>query len=92
MYIFNGDADGCVPITDNEWWTASMGYPVKQGWTQWTASDGTPGGYSTDYAPPGGGNFSFISIRAAGHMVHQTQPVYGYDLFYRAIMGLPWSS
>ena len=25
-------------------------------------------------------------------VVQQTQPVYGYDLFYRAINGLPWSS
>lgn len=45
-----------------------MGYPVKgAGWTQWTASDGTPGGYVTQYSPPGTGAFAFITVRAAGH-------------------------
>ena len=38
-------ADACVPVTDNQWWTRSMGYPEKAGWTAWTASDGSNGGY-----------------------------------------------
>lgn len=25
VLIYNGDADACVPVTDNAWWTASMG-------------------------------------------------------------------
>lgn len=38
-----------------------------------------------------GGNFTFITVRGAGHMVAQTQPIYGYDLFYRAMNAAPWS-
>ena len=26
-----GEADACVPVTDNEWWTTSMNYTLKQG-------------------------------------------------------------
>jgi len=92
VVIFNGEADACVPITDNQWWTSSMGYPVKTAWTQWRSTSGAPGGYFTEYAPPGGGNFTFITARAAGHMVSQTQPIFGYDIFYNAIFGLPWSA
>ena len=92
VVIFNGEADGCVPITDNQFWTRSMGYPVKTPWSAWSAADGTTGGYVTEYAPPGGGNFTFITVRAAGHMVAQTQPIYGYELFYNGIFGLPWGN
>ena len=71
VVILNGEADACVPITDNQWWTASMGYAVKTPWSAWTASDGTTGGYVTEYAPPNKGRFTFITVRGAGHMVPQ---------------------
>lgn len=54
VLVYNGDADACVPATDNEWWTASMNYSVAQPWHAWLASDGTLGGYVTEYAPPRG--------------------------------------
>lgn len=56
----------CVPVTDNQWWTRSMGYPEKNKWTSWTASDGSNGGYLTTYNPPGTGSFSFAVVRGAG--------------------------
>ena len=36
-----------LPI-DRQWWTSSMGYPVKTPWSAWTASDGSTGGYVTE--------------------------------------------
>ncbi len=33
--IFNGEADLCVPFTDNEYWTNSMGYTEISPWTPW---------------------------------------------------------
>ena len=30
VVVFNGDWDACVPYTDNDGWTKSMGFPVKQ--------------------------------------------------------------
>lgn len=85
VHIYNGDADACVPHTDNEWWTASMAYPVKTAWHPWTASDGTLGGYSVTYTPPAG-QFTYTTIRLAGHMVPQTQPLYAYDLIYSFVI------
>ena len=37
ILIYNGEADACVPITDNQWWTTSMNYTVAQPWTAWVA-------------------------------------------------------
>ena len=87
MVIFNGQADACVPVTDNAWWTRSMGYPEKAKWAGWDASDGTNGGYLTQYAVPGGGSFSFATVRGSGHMCPQMQPRYTYDLAHAFITG-----
>lgn len=46
-----------------------MGYPVKSAWKPWTATDGSLGGFITQYAPAGGKTFDFVTIRGAGHMV-----------------------
>ena len=67
IVIYNGEADACVPITDNQWWTDSLNLPTITPWTSWAASDGSAGGYITTYQAPG--SFAFITIRGAGHMV-----------------------
>jgi hypothetical protein len=67
VFIFNGQADACVPVTDNQWWTRSMGYPEKAGWAPWSASDGSNGGYVTEYSVPGSGSFTFATVRGSGH-------------------------
>ncbi len=65
-----------------------MGYPVSKGWTAWSASDGSLGGFVTKYAPAGAtSTFSFVTIRGAGHMVPQTQPLYAYDFVSTYIGG-----
>ena len=99
--ILNGEADTCVPITDNQvretnsprwcpvrlaprrslllhrpparpsqWWTSSMGIPVVSPWAPWTTTAGSVGGYVTQYAK----NFTFITVRGAGHMVRGRTP------------------
>lgn len=35
VLIFNGDHDACVPVNDNEAWTASLGLPVEAPWRPW---------------------------------------------------------
>ena len=32
VLVYNGDWDACVPYTDGEAWTSSMGFPVKRQW------------------------------------------------------------
>jgi len=73
------------PITDNQWWTDSLNLTTITPWTSWQASDGTAGGYHVEYDAPG--SFSFVTIRGAGHMVPQVQPVYALDFAKAAILG-----
>jgi carboxypeptidase C (cathepsin A) len=73
VLIYNGEADLCVPYTDNEWWTRSMGYPVLSDWQAWTVNgqEGTYiGGYRIQYA----NNFTFATVRGGGHMVPEIRP------------------
>ena len=47
IVIYNGEADACVPITDNQWWTDSLNLTTIAPWTAWQADDGTTGGESS---------------------------------------------
>jgi hypothetical protein len=59
-------------------WTRDLGLPVVEAWRPWTV-DGQAlmGGYVTTYAGggPQGHNFTFLTVRGAGHMVPQFKPV-----------------
>lgn len=77
--VFNGEADLCVPYTDNEWWTRSMNYTVKDPWAAWSVDGATGsyvGGYRIIYST-GAANSSFVfaTVRGAGHMVPQVSSV-----------------
>jgi len=86
VVVYNGEADLCVPFTDNEWWTQSMGYAELDGWGPWLV-DGAHGaflgGYRVNYAH----NFSFVTVRGAGHMVPATRPEAALELFRRGVLG-----
>eukprot|EP00054_Salpingoeca_dolichothecata_P026112 m.185532 g.185532 ORF g.185532 m.185532 type:complete len:447 (-) comp25565_c0_seq1:220-1560(-) len=84
--IFNGDADACVPYTDNEEWTMGMGYDVAEPWRPWMV-DQQVAGYVTQYAA---NNFTFLTVKGAGHMVPQYKPVQALEFFKRFLAGGPY--
>lgn len=92
VLIYNGEADACVPHTDNQRWTASMNYTVTSPWTAWsTDSTGLDvAGYVTQYQAYAAGDFTFTTIRGAGHMVPQTQPVAAYAMLSTWLNQQPW--
>ncbi|XP_065178746.1 uncharacterized protein LOC135809342 [Sycon ciliatum] len=69
VLIFNGDADAVVPYTDNEQWTSGMGYKEVAPFQAWLV-DGQVAGYITRYE----NDFSFATVKGAGHMVPQFKP------------------
>ena len=69
VLIFNGDADAVVPYTDNEEWTSGMGYEEVAPFEAWLV-DGQVAGYITRYEH----DFSFVTVKGAGHMVPQFKP------------------
>jgi len=67
VLVYNGEADLCVPMTDNEWWTRSMGYATVKDWKAWSYEGDqgpTIGGYVIQYDK----NFTYATVRGAGHM------------------------
>eukprot|EP01061_Rhynchopus_euleeides_P016692 TRINITY_DN27_c0_g2_i1.p2 TRINITY_DN27_c0_g2~~TRINITY_DN27_c0_g2_i1.p2 ORF type:complete len:487 (+),score=222.00 TRINITY_DN27_c0_g2_i1:53-1462(+) len=87
ILIYNGDADACVPYKGNEEWTTAMAksgiVEETKAWHPWYASEGVPAGYLTQYTK----DFSFLTIRLAGHMVPTFQPDASLTFFTRFLEG-----
>ncbi|XP_065188841.1 uncharacterized protein LOC135819543 [Sycon ciliatum] len=85
ILIYNGDADASVPFTDNKEWTesfaAQMGLVVSYPWQPWLTELGQVGGYMTGYTK----DFTFMTVRGAGHMVPMLKPAPALEMFTRFI-------
>merc|ERR1712086_840712 len=81
VLIYNGDADSCVPYKGNEEWVDGLEaqgiITERDAWRPWftDAVQDMPAGYVTSYNVTGSTNeFTFLTIRLAGHMVPMFQP------------------
>lgn len=98
ILIFSGDADACVPYLGNEEWISGFEatglLEESAPWSPWF-SDGTsaaPAGYVTEYTAPGSSkDFSFATVRLAGHMVPTYQPEAAFSMFARWVGARPLS-
>eukprot|EP01051_Picozoa_sp_SAG22_P019746 SAG22_NODE_3743_length_1547_cov_1.931630_1_plen_356_part_10 len=82
--VYNGDVDPCVSYNGNEEWTRGLGLKESEPWAPWHSDPGTGSqiaGYKTVYEH----NFTFATVKGAGHMVPQYQPQRALDLFSRWI-------
>lgn len=88
---YSGDTDACVPWNSNlDWVTAlaaKQGYEEVQAWQPWTLDD-VPAGYVTSYATDGH-DFTFVTVKNAGHMVPTFQPERALAFFERWVVGKP---
>ena len=64
MLVFSGDVDAQIPHIATERWTRSMGFAVQEPWGYWRHGEYV-GGYATRYEF----NFTFSTVKGAGHMV-----------------------
>ena len=92
VLIYNGDADSSVPYIGNEEWTTGMEslgvVKEKEAWHPWYLPNITsmPAGYATTYSIPGHDHeFSFVTIRLAGHEVPHYTPAPAYQVFAKFI-------
>ena len=97
--IFNGDADVCVPYTDNEAWTAKMGFPVRKEWHPWEyysnelgGSGRQVGGYATEYdvSGHGKGSFTFLTVKGGRHEVPESSPAQAMEMLWRIVHKKPF--
>merc|ERR1712137_797539 len=86
---YSGDVDACVPWNSNLDWVVALaaqhGYEEVEAWRPWLL-DNIPAGYVTNYATDGF-NFSFVTIKSAGHMVPTFQPERALAFFERWLSG-----
>ena len=78
VLVYNGDTDPGINSFVAQNWTSSMGLDELSPQRPWTI-DGCQrmGGYVTTYE----GNFEFLTIRGAGHMVPTYKPEATYSFF-----------
>lgn len=71
VLIYNGDTDPAITSFAAQNWTSNLGLIETEGWRPWTIDQCRRiGGYVTRYQ----GNFDFLTIRGAGHMVPTYKP------------------
>jgi len=92
VLIYNGDADSCVPYIGNEEWTTDLAkkgvVTEKEAWRPWYATESVPAGYVTSYNVVNATtDFSFVTIRLAGHMVPTYRPKASFAFFSRFLAG-----
>lgn len=92
VLVYNGDTDPAITSFATANWTSNLGLKEIQHWRPWTSdSCQKVGGYVTRYE----GDFDFLTIRGAGHMVPTYKPEATFAFFQAWILGddyLPYDS
>ena len=83
VLIYSGDADGQVPWRGTEAWTRGLGYATARPWRPWALSTGEVAGSVVAYER----NFTFATVRNAGHMVPTYKPDAALALLRRFLRG-----
>jgi len=65
--VYSGDADAQLPHTATERWTSDLGFDEVDGWQPWSVNGGYVAGYVIRYEH----NFTYATVKGAGHMVPQ---------------------
>ena len=82
---FSGDADPCVPYVGTQRWIESLGYDKVDTWHPWRVNGGVAG-YVQTYAI---NNFSFVTVRDAGHMAPRYKPQQTMYMFQQFLKNQP---
>ncbi|KAG2643900.1 hypothetical protein PVAP13_2KG354800 [Panicum virgatum] len=83
IWLFSGDFDAICPLTATRYTIQDLNLSVTKPWRPWTANMEV-GGYVQQYT----GGFTFVSVRAAGHMVPSFQPERGLILLHYFLKGV----
>lgn len=87
--IYSGDHDMCVPHTGSETWTSGLKYRVKSPWQPWFYADKMGAeqvaGFTVEYER----GLTYATIKGAGHMVPETNPIPAFEMFKRFLRGEP---
>ena len=87
IFVYSGDLDSVIPVIGTIQVIKNMNLTVEKSWRQWF-SGGEVGGFTEEYK----GNFTFATVRAAGHSVAIDQPIRALTLFTSFIRNTPLPS
>ena len=87
IIVYSGDLDLAVPVTGTLQVIKDMNLTLEKSWRQWF-SGGEVGGFTEEYK----GNFTFATVRAAGHSVAIDQPIRALTIFTSFIRNTPLPS
>lgn len=87
VWIYTGDWDDQVPITDTDRNLKILGKNIHQKWEPWFV-DGNHAGF----VHAEGDYFAVVSVKTAGHMVPQDRPKESYQMFYNFVHNQPVNS
>jgi carboxypeptidase C (cathepsin A) len=76
--------DNCIPYTQDQEWTSKLGLKEIKGWHPWKVDDAVAG-YATEYDE----NFTFTTVKGAGHLCPLTQPLRSFAMMDRFVQGKP---
>jgi carboxypeptidase C (cathepsin A) len=80
VMVYSGDVTfNCGFLGSERWIHDKLKMPVSERWRNWLV-DGQVGGYATGYGANNRTSFRFVTVRNAGHMVPQYQPVRAFHL------------
>ena len=92
VLIYSGSVDACVPTWGSERWTRDLGLNVERAWHPWKSASASVGasaqaiaGYAIRYEH----NFTFATVKGAGHEVPRFKPAFALTLFRKFINGEP---
>lgn len=78
--VYSGDADAQIPHTSSEMWTSALGIAEVAPYQAWTV-DKYVQGYVTQYDH----NFTFATVKGAGHMVPLYRPAAAHAMVSRFV-------
>ncbi|XP_054815388.1 serine carboxypeptidase-like 40 [Prosopis cineraria] len=84
VWIFSGDVDGRVPVISTEYSIELLNLTAMTSWHPWFV-DREVGGYTQIYKK----NFTFATVREAGHKVPSYQPARALSLITHFLQGIP---
>ena len=89
ILIYNGDADFILSHMGNAAWiNKGLNVTKIKEWTKWRGSDGQVAGYFETFATGNPAqNFTFLTVKGAGHMVPKDRPRHALDMFARFLAG-----
>lgn len=85
IFLYYGDTDMACNFLGGEWFVDQLNLELKRARAPWYTNKGQVAGYDMVFDK----DFTYTTIRGAGHMVPQFKPTYAYEMFTHFLKNQP---